>query len=273
MDASKIVILFCVLTVCLVTYLHIKKYIKKTDDPSIEQSEFYIPDDIINNHKKDKNIYIVRVYSTFDENEQLLNNINKTDISAYSMTDINNKSLHETIQLHDFINGEQFTDNTMCLVFNKISNKVNIPTLDSIFSPMSVSKNIYLNVGMKSKRLPVLCMSQYDRCFIHVLKGLIKIRLYDPSQSKYLYRDFQKKIKCIRNTDNFYNSKINFTSNSIDDNFPEYKNAKYTEILLRAGNLMYLPNFWWFTIEYQEDSVSLFYTCNTIISYIYNKMY
>ena len=129
---------------------------------------------------------------------------------------------------------------------------------------------------MKLQSLPLICTSQYERCFIHILKGSVKFRLYDPSQSKHLYRDHQKKMKCLKNTDTcFYNSKVNLTSGdqTISTNFPEYSNAFYTEVLLRQGNLMYLPNFWWFTMEYQEDSVCLFYTSNTALSYIYNKIY
>ena len=83
-------------------------------------------------------------------------------------------------------------------------------------------------------------------------------------------------MKCLKNTDNcFYNSKINLTSESdvINTNFPNYEKAFFTEVLLREGNLMYIPNFWWFTLEYKEDSVCLFYTSNTVISYLYNKIF
>lgn len=276
MDASKIIAIVCGITLCVIVYLHIKKFIKKTTSPSIKQIEFFKEDEIINNHKQDKNIYIIRVYSDIEENDKILNNIKDTTISAFSLLNLKDKTLEEKVTLHDFVNGGgKFSENMMCYLFNKVKTK-NVPALKGIYSPLSVTKNIYVNVGMKLQTLPLICTSQYERCFLHVVRGTIKLRLYDPSQSKYLYRDHQKKMKCLTNTDTcFYNSKINLTSGqqNIDINFPNYNQAFNTEILLRGGNLMYLPNFWWFTIEYQEDSVCLFYTCNTPVSYVYNKVY
>ena len=157
-----------------------------------------------------------------------------------------------------------------------IGARKDIPTLENIYSSLSITKDIFVNVGMKLQKIPIICTTLYERCFVHLLKGTVKIRLYDPSQSKHLYRDFQKKMKCLKNTTNcFYNSKINLTSEAdvINTNFPNYEDAFFTEVLLREGNLMYIPNFWWFTLEYKEDSVCLFYTSNTVISYLYNKIY
>jgi hypothetical protein len=128
-----------------------------------------------------------------------------------------------------------------------------------------------LNVGRKLKKIPVICTSQYDRCFLHILKGAVKVRLYDPSQSKYLHRDYQNKTLCLKNGSNsFYNSKLNIGD---DSSMNDSDKALFSDVLLREGNLMYIPNFWWFTIEYQEDSVCVFYTSNTLISYIYDKVY
>ena len=124
---------------------------------------------------------------------------------------------------------------------------------------------------MKLKKIPVICTSQYDRCFLHILKGGVKVRLYDPSQSKYLHREFQNKSFCLKNGSNsFYNSKY-----YLDISLPkdDLEKATFTDVLLREGNLIYIPNFWWFTMEYQEDSVCVFYTSNTLVSYIYDKVY
>ena len=55
------------------------------------------------------------------------------------------------------------------------------------------------------------------------------------------------------------------------DNFNEtkykkLKKANSTSIILREGNLIYIPNFWFFKIHYLENSVGLFYTSTTLIS-------
>lgn len=276
METSKILIIFGISCIVLILYLHVKIYLKKTVDPSIEQAENFKTSDINNNHKNRKNIYIVRVYSSFDENQRILNSLSDIPIKARLLgkffKDTKEEDKEETISLINFMNGQKFSENTQCYIFNKIpTTKVKIPTLEGIYSPLAIGKNAFLNVGRKLKKIPVICTSQYDRCFIHILKGVVKIRLYDPSQSKYLHKDHQKKAICLKNGSNsFYNSK--YMVNDVQDS-NDLENALFSDVLLREGNLIYIPNFWWFTIEYQEDSVCVCYTSNTLISYIYDKMY
>ena len=276
METSKIIIVIGVICVILISYLHIKIYLKKTVDPSIEQAETFKTSDIIKNHKHRKNIYIVRIYSSFDENQRILNSLSDIPIKAKRLDiyfkDTKEEDKKEAISLINFMNGQKFSENTHCYLFNRIpTTKVKIPTLEGIYSPLSVNKQAFLNVGRKLKKIPVICTSQYDRCFLHILKGSVKVRLYDPSQSKYLHRDYQSKALCLKNDSNsFYNSK-HYTNNAqVSD---DLEKALFSDVLLREGNLMYIPNFWWFTMEYQEDSVCVFYTSNTLVSYIYDKVY
>lgn len=278
METSKIIIIVSVICIILISYLHIKIYLKKTVDPSIEQAETFNTNDIVKNHKYRKNIYIVRIYSSFDENQRILNSLSDIPIKAKRLEkffkDTKKEDKEEIISLINFMNGQKFSEKTQCYIFNKIpTTKVKIPTLEGIYSPLSVNKQVFLNVGRKLKKIPVICTSQYDRCFLHILKGSVKVRLYDPSQSKYLHRDYQNKAHYLKNGSNsFYNSKL--YENKIDTQVPnDLEKALFSDVLLREGNLMYIPNFWWFTMEYQEDSVCVFYTSNTLVSYIYDKVY
>lgn len=268
METSKIVIIVSLSCVILILYLHVKIYLKQTIEPSIEQAETFKTSEIVKNHKQRKNIYIVRIYSSFDENQRILNSLSDIPIKAWKA----NETFDEQLSLINFMNGQKFPENTQCYIFNRIpTTKVKLPTLEGIYSPLSVNKQVFLNVGRKLKKIPVICTSQYDRCFLHILKGSVKVRLYDPSQSKYLHRDYQNKAHYLKNCSNsFYNSKLN-----IGDDRPinDSDKALFSDVLLREGNLMYIPNFWWFTMEYQEDSVCVFYTSNTIVSYIYDKVY
>jgi hypothetical protein len=280
METSRILIICGVACIILISYLHIKVYLKKTAEPSIEQAETFKTAEIVKNHKNRKNIYIVRVYSSFDENQRILNSLSDTLIKSQKNNQSFPKDLkikeikdrEEELTLIDFMNGKRFSENTLCYLFNKISSsKVQIPTLDGVFSPISVNTQMFLNVGMKLKKIPLICTSQYDRCFLHVLKGAIKIRLYDPSQSKYLHRDYQNKALYLKNNSNcFYNSKYTVGDSQSPNGFEK---AIFSDVLLREGNLIYIPNFWWFTIEYQEDSVCMCYTSETLVSYIYDKIY
>jgi hypothetical protein len=274
METSKIVIIVSVTCVILILYLHIKIYLKKTVEPSIEQAETFKTSEIVKNHKQRKNIYIIRIYSSFDENQRILNSLSDIPIKAWKVEDKTVDSFDEKLSLVNFMNGQKFSENTQCYIFNRIpTTKVKIPTLEGIYSPLSVNKQAFLNVGRKLKKIPVICTSQYDRCFLHILKGSIKIRLYDPSQSKYLDRSYQDKALCLKNGSNsFYNSKIYDDKNDTQVQ-NDLDKALFSDVMLREGNLMYIPNFWWFTMEYQEDSACVFYTSNTLVSYIYDKVY
>lgn len=271
METSKIVIIVSLSCVILILYLHVKIYLKQTVEPSIEQAETFKTSEIVKNHKQRKNIYIVRIYSSFDENQRILNSLSDIPIKAWKSYETVD-SFDEKLPLINFMNGQKFPENTQCYIFNKIpTTKVKIPTLEGIYSPLSVNKQAFLNVGRKLKKIPVICTSQYDRCFLHILKGAVKVRLYDPSQSKYLHRDYQNKALCLKNGSNsFYNSKLNIGD---DRSMNDSDKALFSDVMLREGNLMYIPNFWWFTMEYQEDSVCVFYTSNTLVSYIYDKVY
>jgi hypothetical protein len=276
METSKIVIIVSLSCVILILYLHVKIYLKQTVEPSIEQAETFKTSEIVKNHKQRKNIYIVRIYSSFDENQRILNSLSDIPIKAKNLDsftkETKNEDREEHISLINFMNGQKFPENTQCYLFNRIpTTKVKIPTLEGIYSPLSVNKQAFLNVGRKLKKIPVICTSQYDRCFLHILKGAVKVRLYDPSQSKHLHRDYQNKTLCLKNGSNsFYNSKLNIGD---DRSMNDSDKALFSDVMLREGNLMYIPNFWWFTMEYQEDSVCVFYTSNTLVSYIYDKVY
>ena len=133
METSKILILIGISCIVLIIYLHIKVYLKKTADPSIEQAETFKTSEIVKNHKDRKNIYIVRIYSSFDENKRILNSLSDIMIKGYTKV----KDEEESISLIDFMNGKRFSENTQCYIFNKIpTTKVKIPTLEGIYSPL-----------------------------------------------------------------------------------------------------------------------------------------
>jgi len=271
MDTKYIVILFCISAVLITVYLHYKKYVLITEKPSIEQSEYFHANSIRDNHKKTKNIFIIRLYSTFDENKKILDIVYKSEIKAYSQLNIKDKRDEEILTIESIANGNSFSDNMMSYILQHVKHKSKIPTIDGIFSPLSVSKNIFINVGMKLQKIPVMLMSQYDRLFLHIVKGGVRIRLYDPTQKKHLYIDREKKIHMLKNvTNSFRNSKMNLENKNINAEFPKFSNAEFTEIIVREGNLVYIPNFWIFTMEYLESSVCLFYASNTLISSLYN---
>ncbi|MBP5971598.1 cupin-like domain-containing protein [Brasilonema sp. CT11] len=80
------------------------------------------------------------------------------------------------------------------------------------------------------------------------VRGRKRILLFEPKQSPFLY-PFPK------------NSKVPFLSQlNIDqpdiDKFPKLINAKYTECILEAGEILFFPSYWWHQV-YSLDELNI----------------
>jgi hypothetical protein len=184
MNIKTILICSTVGVVIIMLYLHYKKFTQTTKKPSIEQNEFFQHSSIKKNHESEKNIYIVRLYSSFDENKKILDTINKINIKAYPA--IENKDEIQKLPLGAIVNNNTFPENTKLFMFHSVSLK-KVPALDGVFSPLSTQKQIFIHVGNKLQKLNTFYSSHYDRCFLHIIKGSVRIHLYDPSQKNFLY--------------------------------------------------------------------------------------
>ena len=122
---------------------------------------------------------------------------------------------------------------------------------DSFLRPPLVSNCKYdLLCGSKSTCTPLRYNLNY-RNFYYVTDGEITLKLIVPNNSKYLYPE--------KDYENFeFSSPIN-----VWDVQNEYKadfnKVKVLDLVLKKGSMIYIPAYWWFSIQFNElSSIAIF---------------
>ena len=88
--------------------------------------------------------------------------------------------------------------------------------------------------------------------------GVQSIYLASPNQSKYI----KSKQLDIKENDNSYLKKNNIKSvidfwNEDETSVAPFNNLEFIEIILREGNILYIPYGWWFLRQIEKDSLIL----------------
>jgi len=140
-------------------------------------------------------------------------------------------------------------------LFNKISLKKH--SINILLSPLNFFSKNYVNYGKKNTKT-VIINSLHDRSYIHLHSGIIKCYLFSPNQINKLY---------LKKNGNFVTSQVSMIKPDYRK-YPDFKSTEFVEITLRENNLLFLPNYWSYYIEYIEDSIVMLCTTDTIISKI-----
>ncbi len=131
---------------------------------------------------------------------------------------------------------------------------------DAFLRPPLVSKCIYdFMTGSIGSKTPLRYDLNY-RNFYYVTSGKINIKLIPPHNSKYLYP--------IKDYDNFeFRSPVN-----VWDVQSEYKadfdKVKVLDVSLSKGEIIYIPAYWWFSIEYEKISSVCAFKYRTFMNYL-----
>lgn len=244
----KISLLIIIILVILFIF-HRKKYYYQNPNLNIQQLEYYNHNDaekII----KAKDIMIVR---NFKKLNKLINYKNIVE-NKHSIK-FNN---HEKLTISKLIK-----DNKSFLLYQfdiknpKIEKKIKV--LKQLGSDLSLQKYMYMSYGKRNDITSIINL-KFNRNYFHIIKGDIKIHLFNPMYSRRLY------LKTT-NDNSISISDIN-VSNPNMKKHKKYKKAIPHKItmILREGNLLYIPNNWSYYIEYNMDSIILNYSFHTIVS-------
>ena len=131
---------------------------------------------------------------------------------------------------------------------------------DAFLRPPLVSKCIYdFMTGSIGSKTPLRYDLNY-RNFYYVTSGKINIKLIPPHNSKYLYP--------VKDYDNFeFRSPVN-----VWDVQSEYKadfdKVKVLDVSLSKGEIIYIPAYWWFSIEYEKISSVCAFKYRTFMNYL-----
>jgi len=103
-----------------------------------------------------------------------------------------------------------------------------------------------------------------DRCFLYVIHGKKKLKIVSPKYDKKMYKT---------NKYFFFSlwSEVDF-SNPDYEKYPLYKDVEIKEIILNAGDGIYIPRNWWHCVENLEPTIALTYCSYSKNFYKYCKL-
>ena len=250
--------LFTILIFCIVLflYIHINFHLKVSDDlevyeidqPSKEKLEEicdlrqpvifdYNVDELIQECNID---HISKNYGAFDIKVRNVKNYDSNSELYLPLT------LNASTEIFRKDSEERFISENNTDFLEETSMVKSFRGNDNFLRPFSVSNCYYdLLFSSKNTKTPLKYDINY-RNFYLVTQGSIRIKLLPPKSSKYLYT--------IHDYDNFeFLSPVNPWN--VQSQFkPDYDKLKTLEVTLNIGQIIYIPAYWWYSIEFSENT-------------------
>ena len=247
------IFIFCIV---LFLYLHIHYHLKTSEDLEVYTIERP-------SKEKLEEICDIRQPVIFDfKNDRLLESCNlgtlDDNYGAFDIQvrDVTNKDdnielylpflLKEAINIFKDDKNEKYISEKNQDFLKETGAVKNYSYNDAFLRPPLVSKCIYdLMTGSLGSKTPLRYDLNY-RNYYYVTSGKINIKLIPPHSSKYLYP--------VKDYDNFeFRSPIN-----VWDVQQEYKadfdKIKVLDVTLNKGEIIFIPAYWWYSIEYEKLS-------------------
>jgi len=265
----RIIIGFSIFCLVLFVYLHIQFHLKTGED--IEMYEVDQP-------SKDKleEICDLRQPVLFDfdcqkiidttSRSHVVNNYNVFDVKIRNVNDNDSSTelymplpIREAIKLFDedktstyfSENNADFLDET-CIAKNLKYN-------DQFLRPYMVSNSKYdILMGSDKTCTPFRYEINYRNYFL-LTQGSAQIKLAPPHSIKYLYPDYDYDNFEFRSKVNPWNPQPKFSA--------DFEKIKCLEFTLLPGKTLYIPSYWWYSIQF-NDNTSI--TCFKYRTYMNN---
>jgi len=259
----KNLLIILIFIIVLFFYLHIIYHLKKSND--LEVYEINEPtknelEEICNyrqpvifhynsNVSEDiNNEQIITKYSSFDLNVRNVKN-NNTEQEMYIPYKVKDLfTVFENDKEGKYIteNNEDFISETgiiKCLKYN-----------DVLLRPYFMLNNRYDLLSGSNKTRTPFRYNLYYRNFIYVLDGNVKIKLSPPNSSKYL------------NEINDYDNYEFRTDIDVWNDNEKIDKIRFLEVNLKKNQIIYIPSYWWYSIQYDTKSLLINYSYDTYMS-------
>lgn len=253
----KIIINIFIFCIILFIYLHIQYHLKTSNDLEIYEIErpskqkfeeicdirqptiFHFNDsNLVNDTSID---YILNKYYAFDMKIRNINDIHKKEEETYMPLPLH--SLHKLIS--EDKSASYFSENNSD--FLKETGLIkSFKYNDTFFRPHMVS-NCYYDIlkGSEKCHTPFRYEINY-RNFFMPTSGNVKIKLAPPKSIKYLFPHYDY--------ENFeFSSPIN-PWNVQSQYIAEFDKVKCLEFDLQVGCTLFIPPYWWYSIQFSDNS-------------------
>lgn len=255
--------LFSLLIFCIVLfiYLHINFHLKVSDDlevyeieqPSKDKLEEicdlrqpvifnYIVDGLINECNINK---IQNTYGAFDIKVRNVKEYDNTNELYLPLT------LNTAVDVFRKDNEERYLSEKNVDFLEETSLIKNYQYNDIFLRPNSVSNCMYDFMFSSNGSKTHLKYELNYRNYYLVTEGKARLKLIPPKSSKYLYE--------IKDYDNFeFISPVNPWN--IQPQFKaDYDKLKSLDVTVKKGQIIYIPAYWWYSIEFSENtSIAVF---------------
>ena len=241
--------------IILTIYLHICYHLKKSNDLEIYETTFSTKENL-------DNICKLRQPVVFNYDLNLIECERKYLLDTFSNKEINLKNiisndsvplkLSEAIQLIDNdTNGSYYSEKNKHFLDETIIDKIKKREKDiiPIFSCYSMHDIIF---GSNNSYTPL----QYDinyKNYLYIAEGTVKIRFTPPINEKYLDIFIDYETMDIT-------SRINVWKEQ------NIENVKFIDIIVEKGNMIYIPPYWLYSIQFIETSTLLSFKYRTYMN-------
>jgi len=247
-------LIFCIV---LFIYLHIYFHLKTSNDLEIYE---------IDNPSKEKleEICDLRQPVKFKyENNELLDSCKKQNIlEKYGAFDVKIRDVKNKVSDNEEIYVPLSFSSSLSVLERDNENKYIIENNKDFLEETGLLKSYKYNDGFIRPYMVSTC--DYDYCmgrektttplrhelgyrnYILVNEGSITIKLAPPKSSKYLYLVNDYEIFEFRSLINPWNVQDEYKQN--------YNKIKFLEITLNAGDILFIPAYWWYSIQFGKNA-------------------
>lgn len=248
-------LLIYLLTICIVVflYLHIIYQLKTSDD--LEIYEIETPDKVRLEDVCDLRQPIifhypfqlnVNDYTAFDLN--IKDGITEVPLVYSKAMELFKK---DSQQKYYTANNQTFLEDTT--LYKQYESN------DELLRPYMVATKHYdFITGSTNTALPLRYNNYYRNYFV-VIQGSITIKLTPPKNTKYLFRTINYETE-------EYTSEINPWCPD-DKHLSMFNKVKFLEITVNQGQLIYIPAYWWYSIQLNDAQLCQF-SYRTYMNYI-----
>lgn len=256
----KIIISFCIFCIVLFIYLHVQFHLKTGDD-----LEMYEVDDP--SKEKLEEICDLRQPVLFDFNCQkiiettnldyLVNNYSAFELKIRNINEDANTELYVPLAtrvavklFHDDKTSAYFTENNGDFL-KETGVEKNMSYNDEFLRPYMVSNcNYDILMASHHTQTPFKYEVNYRNYFL-LTQGSAQIKLAPPQSNKYLYPVYDYENFEFRSPINPWNPQTKYVA--------DFDKIKCLEFTLLPGKTLYLPAYWWYSIQFNENtSISCF---------------